>query len=207
MPKDRPAKFDKERQPSEFDERVVEISRVSRVVKGGRRIRFRILVVIGDRKGKIGYGIAKATEIAVGVKKAVSQAKKHMIAVPVINDTIPYPINYELGSAKIYLGPASQGTSIVAGGVVRTVAELAGVKNMLSKVIGTSSKINNVKAMFGAFASFEPEKIEIIKKRYASVAPEKVEIPLPEIKEEKTEAKEEKPAEVKEKKVKETAKK
>ena len=207
MAKDRPAKFDKERQPSEFDERVVEISRVSRVVKGGRRIRFRILVVIGDRKGKFGYGIAKATEIAVGVKKAVSQAKKHMIAVPVINDTIPYPINYELGSAKIYLGPASQGTSIVAGGVVRTVAELAGVKNMLSKVIGTSSKINNVKAMFGAFASFEADKIEIIKKRYASVAPEKVEIPLPEIKEEKPETAEEKKlAEVKEKKVKETAK-
>ncbi|MFA5157782.1 MAG: 30S ribosomal protein S5 [Patescibacteria group bacterium] len=207
MAKDRPAKFDKERQPSEFDERVVEISRVSRVVKGGRRIRFRILVVIGDRKGKIGYGIAKATEIAVGVKKAVSQAKKHMIAVPVINDTIPYPINYELGSAKIFLGPASQGTSIVAGGVVRTVAELAGVKNMLSKVIGTSNKINNVKAMFGAFSSFEQEKIEIIKKRYASVAPEKVEIPLPEIKEEKAEAKVEKPAPAKEKKVKETAKK
>lgn len=208
MAKDRPAKFDKERQPSEFDERVVEISRVSRVVKGGRRIRFRILVVIGDRKGKIGYGIAKATEIAIGVKKAVSAAKKHMIAVPVINDTIPYPINYELGSAKIFLGPASQGTSIVAGGVVRTVAELAGVKNMLSKVIGTSSKINNVKAMFGAFASFEAEKIEIIKKRYTTVEPEKIEIPLPLEQTVKVKiAEEKKPAVTKEKKVKETAKK
>lgn len=180
MARENRSKFDREKQPSEFDERVVEISRVSRVVKGGRRIRFRILVVIGDRKGKIGYGMAKATEIAVGVKKAVSAAKKHMIQVPVVNDTIPYPVNYELGSAKIFLGPASQGTSIVAGGVVRTVAELAGVKNMLSKVIGTSSKINNVKAMFGAFADFDPEKVEIVRKRYASVAPEKVEIEIPE---------------------------
>lgn len=183
MARENRSKFDREKQPSEFDERVVEISRVSRVVKGGRRIRFRILVVIGDRKGKIGYGMAKATEIAVGVKKAVSAAKKHMIQVPVVNDTIPYPVNYELGSAKIFLGPASQGTSIVAGGVVRTVAELAGVKNMLSKVIGTSSKINNVKAMFGAFANFDPEKVEIVRKRYATVAPEKTEIEIPAVEE------------------------
>lgn len=208
MAKDRPAKsarFEKERQPSEFDERVVEISRVSRVVKGGRRIRFRILVVIGDRKGKIGYGMAKATEISVGVKKAVTQAKKHMVQIPVVNDTIPYPINFELGSAKIFLGPASQGTSIVAGGVVRTVAELAGVKNLLSKVIGTSNKVNNVKAMFGALTSFEADKVAIIRKRYPET-PAKVEIEIP-VKEEeivetpKEDKKPEPKAEVKDKKV------
>jgi small subunit ribosomal protein S5 len=144
---------------SEFDERVIEISRVSRVVKGGRRIRFRVLVIIGDRNGRVSYGIAKANEIAVAVKKAVSQAKKRMINVPIINDTIPYTITVEEGSAKLFLGPASQGTSIVAGGAVRVMAELAGIKNILSKVIGTSNKINNVKAVYKAFNSFDSDKV------------------------------------------------
>ena len=212
-------KFDKDRRSSEFEERVVEISRVSRVVKGGRRIRFRILVVIGDQKGKIGYGMAKATEIATGVKKAVTQAKKHMITVPVINDTIPYQVMQHSGSAKIFLKPASQGTSIVAGGVIRVVAELAGIKNLLSKVIGTSNKVNNVKAVFDALSSFDPKKVEVMEKRFADsqkpskdnkvedveavVAKEAVEIAkeldvvAPEIKEEKAKkprAKSDKPA-------------
>ncbi len=153
---------------SEFEERVVEISRVSRVVKGGRRIRFRMLVVIGDRKGRVGYGQAKANEIAVGVKKAVSQAKKHLINVPIVDDTIPYEICKEFGSAKIILKPASQGTSIVAGGVIRIVAELAGIKNMLSKIIGTANKANNVKAIFSAFESFDADKIARVKERFES---------------------------------------
>jgi small subunit ribosomal protein S5 len=171
-------KFDKDRRASEYEERVVEISRVSRVVKGGRRIRFRILVVIGDQKGKIGYGMAKATEIAVGVKKAVAQAKKHMITVPIINDTIPYQVMHNLGSAKVFLKPASQGTSIVAGGVIRVVADLAGIKNLLSKVIGTSNKINNVKAVFEALSSFDQKKVEIMKKRFE--AGQKAENPIAE---------------------------
>jgi small subunit ribosomal protein S5 len=129
------------------------------VVKGGRRIRFRVLVVIGDRNGRVSYGIAKANEIAVAVKKAVSQAKKRMINVPIINDTIPYTVTVEEGSAKLFLGPASQGTSIVAGGAVRVMAELAGIKNILSKVIGTSNKINNVKAVYKAFNSFDDDKV------------------------------------------------
>lgn len=151
--------FKRSEKNSEFDERVIEISRVSRVVKGGRRIRFRVLVVIGDRKGRVGYGIAKATEIAVAVKKAVSQAKKRMIEVPVINETIPYTVTVQEGSAKLFLGPASQGTSIVAGGAIRVMAELAGIKNILSKVIGTSNKINNVKAVYKAFGSFDHDKV------------------------------------------------
>lgn len=150
---------------SEFDERVIEISRVSRVVKGGRRIRFRVLVVIGDRNGRVSYGIAKANEISTAVRKAVSQAKKRMINVPIINDTIPYSVTVEEGSAKIFLAPASQGTSIVAGGAVRIVAELAGVKNILSKVIGTSNKINNVKAVYKAFNSFDDEKVNNVKNK------------------------------------------
>lgn len=167
MADNRRGKFDGAKQKPEFEERVVEISRVSRVVKGGRRIRFRILVVIGNQRGKIGYGIAKANEVSVGIKKAVNQAKKKMIEVPIVNGTIPYQVVQELGSAKIFLKPASQGTSIVAGGVIRVIAELAGIKNLLSKVIGTQNKVNNVKAVFEAFKNFDPDKVEIIKNRYA----------------------------------------
>lgn len=167
MADNRRGKFDGAKQKPEFEERVVEISRVSRVVKGGRRIRFRILVVIGNQRGKIGYGIAKANEVSVGIKKAVNQAKKKMIEVPIVNGTIPYQVVQELGNAKIFLKPASQGTSIVAGGVIRVIAELAGIKNLLSKVIGTQNKVNNVKAVFEAFKNFDPDKVEIIKNRYA----------------------------------------
>ncbi|MCX6810829.1 MAG: 30S ribosomal protein S5 [Candidatus Berkelbacteria bacterium] len=167
MDKPRRERKDRNDQGSEFEERVVEISRVSRVVKGGRRIRFRVLIVIGDKKGKIGYGIAKGNEIAVAVKKAVSFAKKKMIIVPVVNDTIPYEVNQTLGSARVFLKPAAQGTSVVAGGVVRVIAELSGIKNLLSKTIGTSNKVNNVKTVFLALSSFDPAKVEIVKKRYA----------------------------------------
>ena len=156
-------RFKRTENKSEFDERVIEISRVSRVVKGGRRIRFRVLVVIGDRNGRVSYGIAKANEIAVAVKKAVSQAKKRMINVPIVNETIPYSVTVEEGSAKLFLGPASQGTSIVAGGAVRVMAELSGIKNILSKVIGTSNKINNVKAVYKAFNSFDDDKVSKVR--------------------------------------------
>jgi len=171
MDKPRRDKRDSRDQASEFEERVVEISRVSRVVKGGRRIRFRVLIVIGDKKGKIGYGIAKGNEIAVAVKKAVASAKKKMIIVPVVNDTIPYEVNQTLGSARVFLKPAAQGTSVVAGGVVRVIAELAGIKNLLSKTIGTSNKVNNVKTVFLALSNFDPDKVEIVKKRYEKHAP------------------------------------
>jgi len=159
-------KFGKEKRSTEFEERVIEISRVSRVVKGGRRIRFRILVIIGDQKSRVGYGISKANEISVGVKKAVTQAKKKLITVPIVNETIPYEITQEYGSAKVFLKPASQGTSIVAGGVIRVIAELAGIKNMLSKILGTANKINNTKAVFKAFQSFDPEKVDKMRKRF-----------------------------------------
>jgi len=170
-------KFTKEK--SEFEERVVEIARVSRVVKGGRRIRFRILVVIGDQKGRVGYGIAKATEIATGVKKAVSLAKKHLITVPIIADTIPYQVTQEFGSARILLKPAPIGTSIVAGGVVRIIAELVGIKNLVSKVLGTANKINNVKAVFAALSSFDPERVEQAKKQMEKLKNPKSEVQNP----------------------------
>lgn len=150
---------------SEFEEKVLDIARVSRVVKGGRRMRFRVLVVIGNRNGKVGYGLAKAGEIATAVKKAVTKAKKQMILVPIVNGTIPYEVYTELGSAKVFLKPAKEGTSVVAGGVVRAIAELAGIKNLVSKVMGTPNKISNTMATLHALSNFDPEIVKKIQDR------------------------------------------
>ncbi len=152
------------REAKEFDERIIEVQRVSRVVKGGRRIRFRALVVIGDHKGKVGMGVAKASEVAEAVRKATAQAKKHLVTVPVINGTIPHEISVKYGSAKVMLKPATPGTTIVAGGSVRVVAELAGITDILSKIMGSSNKINNVAATIQALSSFHPDIVEKIKK-------------------------------------------
>jgi small subunit ribosomal protein S5 len=167
---DKPAKnfmrkrpFGEKREPSEFEERVIEVSRVSRTVKGGRRIRFRALVVIGDRKGRVGMGLGKANDVSEAVKKAVSKAKKQLVTVPIINGTIPYEVTSKHGSAVVMLKPATTGTSIVAGGSVRAVADLAGISDLLSKMLGSSNKVNNVIATLKAFASFNPEYIEKIK--------------------------------------------
>jgi len=156
------------REPKEFDERVIEIARVSRVAKGGRRIRFRALVVIGDHKGRVGMGIAKANEVAEAVKKATAQAKKHIINVPIINGTIPYEIFQKHGGARVMLKPAASGTSIVAGGSVRSVADIVGITDLLAKSLGSSNKINNVTATIKALGSFNEaivDKIRAISKK------------------------------------------
>ena len=152
------------RKQKEFDERVIEVARVSRVAKGGRRIRFRVLVVIGDLKGRIGMGVAKANEVSAAVKKATVQAKKHLVNVPIIDGTIPYEVYVKHGGSKILLKPASSGTSIVAGGSVRSIAELAGITDLLAKSIGSSSKINNVTATIKALTSFNQDIVEKIRK-------------------------------------------
>lgn len=139
----------------EFEEKVIEIDRVSRTVKGGKRMRFRALVVIGNRKGKVGMGIGKANEVAGAVTKAANQAKKHLITIPIVNDTIAHEIKFHFGGARIYLMPAKPGTSIIAGGSVRNVIELSGIKNILSKILGSSNKINNVKATLLALQSMK----------------------------------------------------
>ena len=135
----------------EFDQKVVEIKRVTRVVAGGKRMRFRALVVIGDHKGKVGMGLRKGADVAEAVNKAVNAAKKNMVTVPLDHDTIPHAINLKYNSSKIFLMPAAPGTGIIAGGALRSVLELAGVKNILSKMLGSSNKVNNVKAIFQAF--------------------------------------------------------
>ena len=135
----------------DFEQKVVEIKRVTRVVAGGKRMRFRALVVIGDKKGKVGMGLRKGVDVAESVNKAVNAAKKNMIMVPLTNGTIPHQIKLKYKSSRIILLPARPGTGIIAGGALRSVLDLAGVKNILSKMLGSSNKVNNVKAVFEAF--------------------------------------------------------
>ncbi|NMD01382.1 MAG: 30S ribosomal protein S5 [Bacteroidales bacterium] len=144
---------------SEYIEKVIQLDRISRTVKGGRRIRFRALVVIGNQRGKVGIGIAKAQEVVVAITKAISVAKKNIINVDIINDTIPHETKIKHGSAIIYLKPARPGTSIIAGGSVRAVLELSGIKNVVAKILGTSNKINNVQATFLALKNFKKSHI------------------------------------------------
>lgn len=134
-----------------LEEKVVAVDRISRTVAGGRRIRFRALVVVGDKNGKVGVGIAKSNEVASAAAKAGKKARKNMITVPIVNDTIPHDTSFHFGSAHVILKPAPAGTSVIAGGPVRAVVELAGIRNITSKILGaTSNKHNNVMATLEA---------------------------------------------------------
>ena len=148
----------------EFDQKVVEIKRVTRVVAGGKRMRFRALVVIGDHKGKVGMGLRKGMDVAEAVNKAVNAAKKNMISVPLENDTIPHQIKMKFKASRIILLPAAPGTGIIAGGALRSVLDLAGVKNILSKMIGSSNNVNNVRATIGALSKMK-SKTELKSRR------------------------------------------
>lgn len=130
----------------EFEEKVVSIDRVTRVVKGGRRLRFRATVVVGNKKGKVGVGVDKGNEVMTAVQKAVARAKRDMIEVNLTGTTIAHEISARKGGAYVFLKPASEGTGVIAGGAVRAVLEAAGVRDILSKMIGSNSKINNAYA-------------------------------------------------------------
>ncbi|OQB06099.1 MAG: 30S ribosomal protein S5 [bacterium ADurb.Bin212] len=147
-----------------FEERVIEVNRVSRTVKGGRRIRFRALVVIGDKNGKVAMGMGKSGEVSEAVSKAASRARKSIIEVPIINGTIPHEVIGQFGAAKVLLKPASDGTSVVAGGSVRVVAELAGISDLLAKSLGSRSKINNIAATIVALSSFNKRAVSSLEK-------------------------------------------
>ncbi len=141
----------------QFDERMVNIDRVARVVKGGRRFRFRALVVVGDHKGKIGVGTSKGADVTAAIQKATEVAKKNMVTISLHNDTIPHETEAKVAGAKILVKPASPGTGLIAGGVVRTVLEVAGIKNALSKSLGSSNKINVAYATVKALQLVEPK--------------------------------------------------
>lgn len=166
----------------EYQEEVIQIDRVTRVVKGGRRLRFRATVVIGNKKGKVGIGTGKANEVTNAIQKAVRQAKKNVIVVPMRNETIPHDIKIKFGSAKVLLMPASKGTGIIAGGPIRKVIELAGVKNILSKALGGSNKLNNAKATFEALKKLPKLRVKEENKQPQQQAPKQVPIKKEEIK-------------------------
>jgi small subunit ribosomal protein S5 len=161
------------KEKKEFIEKVIQIDRISRTVKGGRRIRFRALVVIGNMAGKVGVGIAKAQEVVIAISKAVNVAKKNIIEIHLKNETIPHEIKIKSGSALIFLKPAQKGTSIVAGGSVRSVLELAGIKNVVGKILGSNNKINNVNATIEALKIFAQEKPAFIKNAEKSMTTQK----------------------------------
>lgn len=201
------------KEAKEYDEEVIQIDRVTRVVKGGRRLRFRATVVIGNRKGKVGIGIGKSNEVMGAIQKAVKKAKKNILNVPIVKETIPHDIKVKFKSARVILLPAGPGTGIIAGGAVRKIVELAGIKNILSKAVGTTNRVTNTRATFEALRRLrtvfvekpeEPkkkekkekqeEKVEIKKIKPQKKEPKAQEEIKPETKEEtKVETKEEKP--------------
>lgn len=158
-----------EKPQSEWQERVVQIRRVTKVVKGGKKLSFRAIVIVGNQKGQVGVGCAKAAEVIIAIQKAIADGRKNLITVPIFKTTIPHPIVGRSGAGSVMLRPASQGTGIIAGGAVRSVLELAGIENILCKSLGSKSPLNATNATLEALKNLTPFK-DIAKKRGKTIA-------------------------------------
>lgn len=140
-----------EKVKDEFDSKIIDLSRVTRVMAGGKRMRFRATVVVGDKKGRVGMAVSKGADVTLAVNKSTMKAKKNLIRVPLVDGTIPHTIEVKFGAAQVLLKPAPKGTGVIAGGPVRAVLDLAGIKNVVSKMKGSKNKITNVRAVMKAF--------------------------------------------------------
>ncbi|MFH0853610.1 MAG: 30S ribosomal protein S5 [bacterium] len=158
MPRPQRNRKDHNIKDREFDQKVVDINRVTRVVAGGKRMRFRATVILGDGKGKVGYGVKKGADVSAAVSKASTAARKTMIQVPMEGSTIPHEVRVKFGAARVLLKPAPAGTGIIAGGPVRMVMELVGIKDVVTKMLGSQNKHNNVKATFVALKALRPPR-------------------------------------------------
>jgi small subunit ribosomal protein S5 len=143
-------------EPKEFDEKVVQVNRVSKKTKGGNRISFSALVVVGDKKGRVGVGLGKATDVSSAMRKGSSYAQRHLLTVPMRGTTIPHEVRLKLGAARLILKPAPAGTGVIAGGPVRAVVEAAGIRDVVGKILGTNNKANNVHATLEALRMLKP---------------------------------------------------
>lgn len=162
---------DWKQEEKQFDERVVRVDRVARVVKGGRRFRFRVLVVIGDHKNRVGVGSAKGADVTSAVTKAVEVAKKQLITLSIYKGTLPHEAQAKVSGSNILVKPASPGTGLIAGGVVRTILELGGISNALSKSLGSSNQTNTAYATIEALQSIVPYKNWVGVKNKQTISP------------------------------------
>jgi small subunit ribosomal protein S5 len=151
-------KFKGKKEKPEFEQKLLDLARVTRVVKGGRRFRFRATLVIGNRKGKVGVGVGKGSDVTDAIGKAFDDAKKNMITVAIKNNTIAHAVEHKKGSAKVILKPAKEGRSIVAGGAVRAVVDFAGIRDIVSKSLGTANKLNVARATVEALGMLSSSK-------------------------------------------------
>lgn len=154
----------KKREPKEFEESILQVRRVTRVTKGGRQLRFSVSVVIGDQKGRVGFGNGKSSEVMTGVQKAISVAKRNLVTVPIFEDSIPHEVVSKFKSSQVYLFPAPEGKGVIAGSSVRKILELAGIKNVLSKIHGSRNKINAAYATIEALRSLQNRAPKVNKK-------------------------------------------
>jgi len=145
-----------------FDSKLLELARVSRMTGGGKYMRFRAVVIAGDKKGKVGLGVAKGLDVAQAIEKATRVAKKNLIEVPIINETIPHMVEAKFGAARVLLKPQKKGRGLVAGGTVRVICSLAGIKNICSKILSkTGNKINNSQATIEALKKLKTKKLNV----------------------------------------------